>query len=1055
MFTHQKTQGTNERGALMIEAIALLGLMTMMSPMIVRQTADRTAEMEEVAVAGQMKEIKDALSNWIAANYQAQAKSASESGELDKPITVSASDLAPYLPASLLEGDAGSGTIKFRGNKMVDGFKIGVRMQCTEARKSDSSACEAGTCYTLENGAITGITDPLAKCSRYKMTGVVVSDNSEELHDRRASRIATMIGADGGYMRSSKMINAMGGEDAEDEAKKILGAQGIWEIDSTDNYFGADQVATGGRIAATTVYSSGFSGDYLYRKKVDGLPDANSMFTDLDMGGGTECNADGCHKINNAGGLEVVNGKILIRSQNNPTGTADDDRGSGGPIDHFSSTSPSDTYYAAIALGLDHSAIHTTNTAHVYSEGYVTIGAGNTFGTREGGSRPISRIAINRNTIDEIEFSVREDDYTGTLMSIKDDSVTTTLGNGNGSISYFKVQPQGQSQEIKYSFTSYKDPAPYNFTQSYITHNRNNTEIRNKGALISMSTGGTNRNMTLEVAGGMGYGPQNSIRMSDYYGISISSTDRSHGGDSNVTVKADDNINMTAAGNVTVKANDNINMTAEENITAKASGDVDLSAGDGASNFKLVATGFQGSAQNNRTRYGLTGLDGLYFRVNRWDTRDSSMYLNDSFYLYLGKNPDDADDHGAAFKMERGYGQSSAKLSFGGIDNSSQNIHLYGEDGRVGALLLQPEDTFSGSNIVQGRIRAELNSSGNMTKAESDTSNTARVEIDYTEFGGIKPYTTHKTEIDSGKYDRFRVDPAFTSVMNDIVLTSRGGAHLSDALPNYILKGIYVLNNDYVSGPWPCESTADDDACTFYMPYIEPDITGGYAAPEHTCSDNDDVPHPMKGSCNVISGKYVKFNYYKSSYTSYSTLSDDEKKYAWAHPFVGYVPAPGRDTPAEKGLPLISAKDEGPCPDGYQAVLTITPNRFDVGKVTMINPKAIFSEESDVLYNFGFEYYNNASLDIIPIIQPATSTAIMVEPVTDSANQIRYWKVAMGAVAYGADNEYGIFWNPGGVPVDTWQAAAHTYCYFNPERFTMPNMTIEDGMLKTMESPFN
>ena len=57
-----------ERGALMLEAIALLGLMTMMSPMVVRQTADRTAEMEEVAVAGQMKTLRDAVSSYIEAN---------------------------------------------------------------------------------------------------------------------------------------------------------------------------------------------------------------------------------------------------------------------------------------------------------------------------------------------------------------------------------------------------------------------------------------------------------------------------------------------------------------------------------------------------------------------------------------------------------------------------------------------------------------------------------------------------------------------------------------------------------------------------------------------------------------------------------------------------------------------------------------------------------------------------------------------------------------------------------------------------------------------------
>ena len=52
---------------------------------------------------------------------------------------------------------------------------------------------------------------------------------------------------------------------------------------------------------------------------------------------------------------------------------------------------------------------------------------------------------------------------------------------------------------------------------------------------------------------------------------------------------------------------------------------------------------------------------------------------------------------------------------------------------------------------------------------------------------------------DDGKAftDTYKVDPAFTSLMNDIRLTSRGGARLSDILPNYITKTItsYTFNN--------------------------------------------------------------------------------------------------------------------------------------------------------------------------------------------------------------------------------------------------------------------
>lgn len=46
-------------------------------------------------------------------------------------------------------------------------------------------------------------------------------------------------------------------------------------------------------------------------------------------------------------------------------------------------------------------------------------------------------------------------------------------------------------------------------------------------------------------------------------------------------------------------------------------------------------------------------------------------------------------------------------------------------------------------------------------------------------------------------YDKFEVNPAYTSVMHDIKLTTRGGARLSDILPDFINKGIYVVDNTY------------------------------------------------------------------------------------------------------------------------------------------------------------------------------------------------------------------------------------------------------------------
>ena len=58
----------------------------------------------------------------------------------------------------------------------------------------------------------------------------------------------------------------------------------------------------------------------------------------------------------------------------------------------------------------------------------------------------------------------------------------------------------------------------------------------------------------------------------------------------------------------------------------------------------------------------------------------------------------------------------------------------------------------------------------------------------------------HGNASTEGRYDYYQVNPAYTSVMNDIKLASRGGARLSDILSDYVIKGIYVADNTYNAG---------------------------------------------------------------------------------------------------------------------------------------------------------------------------------------------------------------------------------------------------------------
>ena len=420
----------------------------------------------------------------------------------------------------------------------------------------------------------------------------------------------------------------------------------------------------------------------------------------------------------------------------------------------------------------------------------------------------------------------------------------------------------------------------------------------------------------------------------------------------------------------------------------------------------------------------------------------------------------------------------------GDVDEDLPLLSFYGNSGRISGVFFQPERLKDGEGIIQDR--ASLGVDGNTGRTDgirdgyvsgkidlpnkNKTTNnfnatTASVYINFKESNKQAPYFSHYDR-DLKFYDKFRVDPAFVSVMNDIKITSRGGARLSEALPNYILKGIYELSNSYGSGPWPCSSKTDGKGnCSFAVPYYTRQAlglsSGGW---EFNCGgtgSGGSGNHPIVnggGKCECYingskqsdtdckgdngsykTGKYVVFNYNTGNY--YTECSSGS--FCWAHPFLGKVPAPGRrvKTDIKGGTEYLYAQDEGVCPDGYQAVITVTPTVFELGKVSFVNSNKKPSDAS-VAYNPGWQNYTNANIaDVTGIMQQATKLGLVVEAIT-SENQIDGWRIAMGTVTpVSTDiNSDGYIWNAGGIPANSWSAIAHTYCYFNPARFDMPNM---------------
>lgn len=124
----------------------------------------------------------------------------------------------------------------------------------------------------------------------------------------------------------------------------------------------------------------------------------------------------------------------------------------------------------------------------------------------------------------------------------------------------------------------------------------------------------------------------------------------------------------------------------------------------------------------------------------------------------------------------------------------------------------------------------------------------------------------------ANRYDTYMVNPAYTSVMHDIKLTTRGGARLSDVLPDFINKGIYVVNN--------------------------------------TVKENE--LEKLNLSTQTYEYLYGIADADKNKLSSGDKL-DLATESAWASPFLGVVPAPQ-------------------CPPGYGRVITLTPASFQVGQ---------------------------------------------------------------------------------------------------------------------------
>lgn len=179
-----------------------------------------------------------------------------------------------------------------------------------------------------------------------------------------------------------------------------------------------------------------------------------------------------------------------------------------------------------------------------------------------------------------------------------------------------------------------------------------------------------------------------------------------------------------------------------------------------------IASGSHNTAEQDSSR-AMFEIDPNYIRVWAKDGNAEGNYGDggSDYYAMLSINPADVD--GSSIAETRIMNDTSIYIRKGAIELQKS------ESSAVGAGFAADE----GFGYIAGN-RFVSNTGVVVPEFETRTGGTDRGE----------------------KYDQFMVNPAYTSVMHDIKLTTRGGARLSDILPDFVLKGVYNISNDYFEG---------------------------------------------------------------------------------------------------------------------------------------------------------------------------------------------------------------------------------------------------------------
>lgn len=781
---------TVQKGSMMIEALALLGLITMVTPILYKKAAERTTELQDINVATQMRMVSGAVDDFIKDNYNEIGDSHPE--DVFKLTDAEREKLDEYLPYGF----------STQQSKMFKDFDIAVRKR--------------------------SVTDVKGKTHNIYTTAVL-APLQEDITIMRSSKIASMIGANGGVYRPVTKDGAT--------EYRLEGVQGSWEASLADYNFmpeeGEPDIKEGSLAIISSQSISSAKGDVssddvLYRID-DGDEAKNTMETTLYMDGhelrglqaliaqGGDGNDVIIGKDDSLTSNLIVTGTSNLKKSLNVEGDTTLNKLTAGDTTVNNLTAQGDTTLANTTIqgNLTQSGgdvNFNSNNFNVNSSGNVNIDAagdttiGGTNVNIAGDTSINMNVGGNGITIDQSGNTVTGD------TTFNDGDVTINQGdlivNGGEIIMIPNTPEEETAVETDWLYADKGIKVGPNRGGSIFT-------VDSTGAKVSSGTLNVRDNLTADestvditnksfAVGGTVNTAGNMINVnsdSAFVGYSYASDDNAHNG---LKVKSAELILRNASGKLSMDAVDGVVLESGANSRVKLTDSaVTIGVGtDGTEDAKIVADASKVGFENKKTGEGASGAYSLYLESGDLNLASKGILI---------------DKYGMAIAGEGGdiSAEDSIKNTSGTVDPTN-------------SLLNGSRVAISRKGIIEVASPSDVSDKGGFIRARRLVS-----DVKYPEADAFHGYTSGGGAV-SKTFDYYQVNPAYTSVMNDIKLASRGGARLSDILPDFINKGIYVVDNTYQDssvGDWNSMAISDG------KPSTEPTA----------CSDNSCIASPWLG----------------------------------------------------------------------------------------------------------------------------------------------------------------------------------------------------------------